>query len=141
SLDRRGVVRSEALGLILVCLGLILNSLSGSPRPWILFLIAAMFAALNGIHRPSIESMTPQLVNADHLAAVSALSTLRYGFNFIVGPGLAGILVASLGPAVAYSNDLPTFLGSVATLLAIRAVPGRGGGYHTSLRPVNESLL
>src|SRR5262249_40096352 len=49
--DRRRLVVSAELGLILCCLGLILNSLSGSPRPWILFLIAAMFAALNGIHR------------------------------------------------------------------------------------------
>lgn len=138
--DRRRLVVSAELGLILCCLGLILNSLSGSPRPWILFLIAAMFAALNGIHRPSIESMTPQLVNADHLAAVSALSTLRYGFNFIVGPGLAGILVASLGPAVAYSIDLATFLVSVATLLAIRSVPVSGEVDRASLRSIKEGL-
>ena len=46
----------------------------------------------------TLESLTPRLVAAEHLPAVSALSVFRYSFNYIVGPAIGGIIAASLGP-------------------------------------------
>src|SRR2546423_203020 len=85
-IDRRRLILLAELGLTFCCAILILNSLLVRPRAWVLLLIAALFAALSAIHRPALEALTPRLVDPKQLPAVSALSSLRYNFNFIIGP-------------------------------------------------------
>ncbi|MGH9762500.1 MAG: MFS transporter, partial [Blastocatellia bacterium] len=80
-------------------------------------------AALNSIHRPALESLTPRLVDPEHLPAVSALSTLRFSFNFIVGPAIGGVIAASLGAAVAFGVNTATYAISIIALSLIRPVP------------------
>ncbi|HKP87400.1 MAG TPA: MFS transporter [Blastocatellia bacterium] len=139
-IDRRRLIILSELGLTLCCAILVLNSLLARPRGWVLFLISAMFAALNGIHRPALEALTPRLVDPHQLPAVSALSILRYNFNFIVGPAIAGLIAASLGAAVVFAIDAATFLVSIAMLLLIRSIPVPVVAERASLRSVVEGL-
>jgi MFS family permease len=139
-IDRRRLILLAELGLTICCAILVLNSLLARPRAWVLLLIAALFAALSAIHRPALEALTPRLVAAEHLPAVSAVSTLRYNFNFIIGPAIAGIIAASLGAAVAFTIDAATYIISIVTLLLIRSVPVPVDADRPSLRSVIEGL-
>jgi MFS family permease len=139
-IDRRRLILLAELGLTLCCAILVLNSLLARPRVWVLLLIAALFAAISAIHRPALEALTPRLVAAEQLPAVSALSTLRYNFNFIIGPAIAGIIAASLGAAVAFTIDAATYLISIVTLLLIRSVPVPVDAERPSIRSVIEGL-
>jgi MFS family permease len=60
---RRMVLLTEAL-LALGTLGLVANSLLAEPRVWVLFVCAALFAALNGMKRPSLDALIPRIVSA-----------------------------------------------------------------------------
>jgi MFS family permease len=106
----------------------------------VLLLMAALFAALSAIHRPALEALTPRLVDPKQLPAVSALSSLRYNFNFIIGPAIAGIIAASLGAAAAFTIDAATYFVSIITLLLIRSVPVPVDAERASLRSVIEGL-
>ena len=139
-IDRRRLIFLSEVGLSICCAVLVANSLLPSPQPLLLFTVAALFAALNGIHRPALESLTPRLVEPDQLPAVSALSSLRFGFNFIVGPAIAGVIAASFGAAFAFAIDAATFLISITTLLMIRSVPVPVDAARASLRSVIEGL-
>lgn len=120
--DRRRLIVVAEAGLAVCCVALVANALLPSPRPWVLFVIAAAFAALNGLHRPAIEALTPRLVEPEQIPAVAALNAFRYSFNFIIGPAVAGVLAATLGVAVAFAVDAVTFGISIAALLALRPV-------------------
>src|SRR6185503_1667423 len=98
-IDRRKLILLSEFGLMLCCAILVWNSLLAQPRAWVLLVLAALFAAVNGIHRPALEALTPRLVAPELLPAVSALSSLRFGFNFIVGPAIAGVIAATMGAA------------------------------------------
>lgn len=74
------------------------------------------------------------------MPAVAALNSLRYGFTFIVGSAIAGLIVASLGAVSAYSIDAATYLVALATLLLMRAVPPPPDADRPSLRSVREGL-
>ena len=139
-IDRRRLIFLSEVGLTVCCAVLVANSLLHSPQSWLLFLVAGLFAALNGIHRPALESLTPRLVEPDQLPAVSALSSLRFGFNFIVGPAIAGVIAASFGAAFAFAIDAATFIISITTLLMIRSVPVPVDAARASLRSVVEGL-
>ncbi|HVG19266.1 MAG TPA: MFS transporter, partial [Blastocatellia bacterium] len=139
-IDRRRLIFLSEFGLTLCCGVLIVNSLMANPRAWVLFLIAALFAGLNGIHRPALEALTPRLVEPQQLPAVSALSSLRFSFNFIVGPAVAGVIAASMGAAFAFAIDAATFVASIITLLLIRSVPAPVDADRASLRSVITGL-
>jgi hypothetical protein len=43
------------------------NALLPHPQLWVLFVIAGVMAALDGLQRPSLEAMVPRLVDRDEL--------------------------------------------------------------------------
>jgi MFS family permease len=139
-IDRRRLIVLSEFGLTLCCAVLVANSLLAEPQAWVLFLIAAVFAGLSGIHRPALEALTPRLVDPQQLPAVSALSVLRFSFNFIIGPAVAGVIAASLGASVAFAFDAATFIVSIATLLLMSSVPVPVDADPASLRSVIEGL-
>ncbi|HEY7545772.1 MAG TPA: MFS transporter, partial [Blastocatellia bacterium] len=139
-IDRRRLIFLSELGLALRCAALVINSLLPNPHTWILFFVAGLFAALNGVHRPALEALTPRLVDANHLPAVAALNSLRFNFNFIVGAALAGVIAASLGAVVAFAIDAATFIISIVTILMIRSVPVPVDADRASLRSIIGGL-
>jgi MFS family permease len=122
-IDRRRLIVIAEIGLTVCCGLLVVNALLAQPRAWVLVVIAALFAALNGLHRPALEALTPRLVAPELMPAVAALGMFRWSFSFIVGPALAGLIAASLGAAFAFSLDAATFIISIIALLLIRSVP------------------
>ncbi|MFN8003547.1 MAG: MFS transporter [Acidobacteriota bacterium] len=122
-IDRRRLIVIAELGLTVCCGLLVLNALLPQPRAWVLFVVAALFAALNGVHRPALESLTPRLVAPEQIPAVASLSMFRGSFSYIVGPALAGLIAAGFGAAVAFTIDAATFVISILALLLIRSVP------------------
>jgi len=138
--DRRRLVLMAETGLALCCAALLVNSCLAPPRVWVLFAISSLAAGLSAIHRPALDAITPRLVPAEQLPAVSALSTLRYSFNFIVGPAIAGLIVTGWGPAWAYGIDLACNAAAVVSVLAIASVPAPVGADRPSLRRIADGL-
>jgi MFS family permease len=140
AVDRRRMVRFTEALLALGTLVLVANSLLAEPRVWVLFVCAALFAALNGLQRPSLDALMPRLVAAEQLPAALALRSLGATISMIGGPALGGLLVVALGPAVNYSIDFLTFAASLAALCLMRAVPPPAGAERPSLRSIAEGL-
>jgi len=109
AVDRRRLILWAETGLALSCAALIANALLPEPRVWVLFCAAALTAGSNALHRPALESLTPQLLSAEHMPAVAALSSFRFSFTFIVGPAIAGVIAETFGAATAYGIDLATY--------------------------------
>ena len=138
--DRRRLIRVTEALLALGTLLLIFNSLLTEPRVWVLFVCAALFAALNGLQRPSLDALVPRLVPAEQLSAALALRSLGTTVSMIGGPALGGLLVVGLGPLTAYTIDFVTFAASLAALWAMRATPPPAGAERPSLRSIAAGL-
>jgi MFS family permease len=102
---------------------LMVNALAARPSVVLVFCISALMSAVNGFHRPALESMTPRLVSADELTAVSALTSLRGSLGAIAGPALGGLCIARLGLGPTYAIDLATYVVSLLALSAMKAMP------------------
>ena len=109
-IDRRRLIVIAEIGLTICCGILVLNSLLPQPRVWLIFVVAALFAALNGVHRPAMEALTPRLVEPEQIPAVASLSMFRGSFSFIIGPALAGLIATGFGAATAFAIDAATFV-------------------------------
>lgn len=140
AIDRRRLLLwSEAL-LCGCSVALILNSVITHPSVVLLFVIAGLMSAVNGFHRPALESLTQKLVAVEDLPAVSALSSLRNTGAAIAGPALAGICIASFGLPWTFGADALTFAVSLLSIRAIRAMPPAENAPPAGLSSIIEGL-
>ena len=122
-IDKRRMLRLTEIGQTSVTAILLLNATLPQPRIWLLFVCAAMHAGLTALQRPSFESLLQKIVPLELMASVSALNSLRWNITTILGPSLAGIIVARYGASTAYTIDLISFIASLTAVFLIRAVP------------------
>lgn len=85
-----------------------------------LALLAALYGAADAFFAPAFTGLLPGTVSPINLQPANALRGLSFSTGSIVGPVLAGFLVASAGPGGAFLFDAGTFAVSVACLIPIR---------------------
>ncbi|MES1242946.1 MAG: MFS transporter [Acidobacteriota bacterium] len=122
AVDRRRMVLVTEVGLGLGSGLLALASHSGSPPVWALYVIAAFMSALNGLQRPSLEALTPRLVDREEIPAAAGLTAFRGSVVMIAGPALGGALIASAGLTSTYLFDLLTYVFSLLAVSRVRAM-------------------
>ncbi len=138
--DRRRLVQLTELSLAALSGILLVNALLPHPQVWLLYVIAAVASGLDALQRPSLEALLPRLVDRDELAAAGALNSLRSTFGMIMGPAVAGLLIASVGLPSTFGIDMATFIVSLLALRLMQAVPPPQDAERPSLRRVVEGL-
>ena len=136
-IDRKKMIWLTEFGTLTATFILFLNARREAPSVVLIFVIAALFAALSGLKRPSQEAILPRLVSHGDLPSASALMSLRWQIGGVVGPSVGGLLVATYGAGAGYLVDCLTFLISLSLLARIKSVPP----LHTTTAPSIQSLL
>jgi MFS family permease len=116
------LILSEAL-LASGCLFLALNSYNSTPSMTTIFIIASLMSAITGLHRPAFDSITQQIVTPEDYKNVGALSGFKFSFCLIIGPTIAGMIIANYGIIATYLIDLATFLISIVNLNLMLHIP------------------
>ncbi|GAA2144733.1 MFS transporter [Kitasatospora kazusensis] len=140
ALDRRRLVLFSEAGLGLLSGLLLLNALLPTPLLWPIYLVAGLVAAVDGLQRPALDSLTPRIVAHDQLTAAFALKSLYRNAASVAGPALAGVIVVAAGVRCAYALDVATFAVSLLLLARMRAVPPSTGAEKPSLRAIGNGV-
>jgi len=86
-----------------------------------LAVLAAVYGAADAFFAPAFTGLLPGTVAPINLQPANALRGLSYSTGSIVGPVLAGLLVAFAGgPGGAFLFDAATFAVSIACLISLR---------------------
>ena len=78
--------------------------------------VAGCAAALSG---PAFQSIVPSLVPTSEIRSAVALSSVSFNIARVVGPGLGGVLLATSGPAAAYSFNAAAYLITIGAIFAL----------------------
>lgn len=120
---RRKMLLITDILLSVGCLLLMANSLFAKPSIPFIFIIAAMMSGLFGLYRPALTGLTQQIVNKEDYAQLAVLSNMMFSLSLIIGPAIAGLLIAHFGVAITFFVDFVTYAFSLVTLLMIREMP------------------
>jgi MFS family permease len=101
--------------------GLAVAAATGPPRPSLLIPVAVVLGAGEGLFLPGSFAVVPSLLPGDDLQAGNALISSGTQLATLVGPAVAGLVVALVGPVSAFAVDAVTFLASSATLAGVRS--------------------
>jgi MFS family permease len=123
SVDRKKMIWATEAGALLLVAILLLNSLLASPSIAVIYVVAGLFAVVNGLQRPSMDAILPRLVSHDDLPAASALLSLRWQLGVIVGPTIGGLIFATFSVTIGFGLDIATYLISLAFLWRVRSIP------------------
>ena len=94
--------------------------LTGTAQIWQLAALAACHGAAEAFFRPAAGAILPQIVPSPRLQQANALMGMSDNFGWMVGPAVAGVLVAIIGAGGAIAIDGATFLVSAAFLATLR---------------------
>ncbi len=140
AMDRRLMVRLAELGLCLSVGALVVNSALPHPQLWVLFVVVIVAAALDAVRRPSLDAIVPRIVPREHLVSAAALDSLQGNLGQVLGPPLAGVLIATVGLPLTYGVDVATFVISAVALTLMQAVPPAPDAAGVNLRAAIAGL-
>ena len=93
---------------------------SGRVRYWHVATLAAVYGLGRALDIPARQAFVTDLVGRTNLANAVALNSVVFNGARIVGPAVAGLLIARFGVAPAFLLNGVSFLAVLAALLAIR---------------------
>lgn len=93
---------------------------------WWLYALSIVNAAASSVGMTARSAIVPRLIPRDQLAAASALFGVTFGLMIMVGPALAGILVAWTGYGWTYTIDLLLMLALFLGLWSLPALRPEG---------------
>jgi MFS family permease len=121
--DRRKVLVAAQVGFMVASATLLAGALAGRPPVALVYAAIALIAALSAIDSPTRSAMTPRLVGRELLPSALALNQVAWNFTALLGPAIAGIVIARFGLAWAYGIDLVTYLAMLAAAVSIDPIP------------------
>src|ERR1041384_52635 len=123
ALDRRKVMLATQTIMALFAATLAGLTFGGLRAVWPIYLLAALSSSASSFDGPARQALIPNLVPREHLASAIGLNTLMFQFASVLGPTLAGLVIASAGLAWVYVANALSFLMVIAALLVMRARP------------------
>jgi MFS family permease len=109
----------------------------GIVSPPILLVLTFLLGTGVAINNPAWHGVNGSLVAADEVTAAVSLHNLSLNIGRAIGPALAGLVLAHLGPTLAFLLNAASFLGVIVVLLGWRgknaANTGVGGAYFAAL--------
>jgi MFS family permease len=125
ALDRRRVMLITQTLAGVVALILALLTYRGLSVVWPIYVLSALGAAVGSFDLPARQALVPTLVPREHLPNAITLNTIMFQTASVLGPALAGLVIAEAGVGSAYLFNAASFGFVILALLMMRNVPGR----------------
>jgi MFS family permease len=121
--DRRRILLWSQVVLAALAAVLLITTVTDRAPIAVLFSVNAAMWFVGAIEGPARSAMTPRLVGVDLVPAALALYQVLWQTVQIVGPALAGLLIAATAPSWAYGVDMVTYAALIGAALAMRPMP------------------
>jgi len=133
--DRRKLLLAGQTAMMILAAGLALAAHLGLATPAVVIGFAFAEGAAWAAVMPSWQALVPTLVSRGELPAAIALNSAQFNTARLLGPVLAGGLLAASGAALVFDVNVVSFVAIVVALALVRlpprppveAAPGGGG--------------
>lgn len=121
--DRRRLLQGAQAVALIVAGSLAWLTLSGNAVAWHVVLSVVLTTAAATFDQPARQALIPALVPRTQIAEAIALLNPSRELAVLLGPLLAGVLIAISGPGLMYAVDAATYALLVVILAAVRTPP------------------
>jgi MFS family permease len=111
--DRRKLILWTEIWMASVAIALAALVIMGLISPWLLLALTFAISAGDAFETPTWRAVLPELVAKEDFEAASALNGIEFNLARAIGPGLAGLLIASFGVGTAFVVNALSFIGVI----------------------------
>ena len=129
--DRHRIIIITQTTAMLLASTLAALTLTGRVEVWHLFVLAALLGVTNAFDIPARQSFVVEMVGREDLVNAIALNSSMFNGARVVGPAVAGLLVAAIGEGWCFFANAVSYVAVIAGLLSMnmerrRRPPARG---------------
>jgi MFS family permease len=138
--ERRRLMVWTQSGMMVLAFLLAALTLSAAITPVLLLAIVLANGVVNAFNTPVRQSIVSDLVPKADLANAIAVNSTQFQASRTLGPALAGVLLAAVGPGWCFFLNGASFLAVIWTLLVMDVPPLPPRARPSALRSVHEAL-
>ncbi|MEO7728416.1 MAG: MFS transporter, partial [Burkholderiales bacterium] len=106
----------------------------GDIQPWMLVLASLLAGTTSAVEMPVRQAFTPDIVHDRALLQNAiALNSVTFNTARLVGPAVAGVVLAWVGEAACFAVNALSYIATIYTLLAIHPTPRPKDAVKTSI--------
>ncbi|HUO97122.1 MAG TPA: MFS transporter, partial [Rhizomicrobium sp.] len=113
-------------------------TLAGIVQVWEIILLAFGLGFINAFDMPTRQAMNVDMVGPGDLRHAIALNSMMFNLARVVGPSLAGILIAVVGEGVCFALNALSFGAVLLSLIMMRFPPRTRREHQHPLREIAE---
>lgn len=120
---RRGILVATQATAMVLALVLATLTLTGRVQVWHLFALAALLGFANAFDMPARQAFVVDMVGKDDLINAIALNSSTFNSARIIGPAVAGVLVAAIGEGWCFFANGVSYIAVIVGLLLMKVRP------------------
>ena len=120
-LDRRKLLFCTQAAMGLLALGLGLLVVTGLVQLWHVYVFAFLLGCASAFDSPARQTFVADLVDERHLPNAVALNSTSFNAARMIGPAVAGALIAGVGSGWVFLINALSFLAVLGSLCLLRA--------------------
>lgn len=124
---RRTIALFQSIQMLCPVL-LVVLIVTGQVSPWMVIVMSLIVGITDALSMPSFQSIVPSIVPPAQIPTGIALNSTQFNLSRILGPAIAGVLMASVGMAGAFAisalSYVPFILVALWVLPPLPAVKG-----------------
>lgn len=118
-------------------------ALAGTVTMPIILVLSFLLGCVNALNVPALQAFLSEMVEREHLSSAIALNSAIYNGSRVIGPAVAGVMIAAAGTGTAFIVNGFSFFGVLLSLFLIRVgteSPSRDGEAARPLRAILDGL-
>ncbi|HYU19078.1 MAG TPA: MFS transporter [Chloroflexota bacterium] len=139
--DRRRLMLTTQVGLMLLSTVFATLIILGQLRVWHIFAFTLLTGVSWAFNMPVRQSVVPNIVARGDLMNAMALNAAGFNITRILGPTVAGVLIATLGPGENFYLQAAAYLGVSLMVLQLRIPPAARAAHHSVRANLKEGGL
>ena len=120
-LPKRQLLFATQTALLATALLLAVLTATGAVQLWHVYALAFIQGVATAVDNPARQTFVSEMVDTDHLPNAVALNSASFNLGRLIGPGVAGLVIAWFGIAPALYVNAGTFLFVLVALLRMNS--------------------
>jgi len=132
--SRRKLLMLTQSGAMLLAFILAALTFTKIVQEWHVIVLAALLGVVNAFDAPARQAIVPELVGKQDLPNAIALNSMMFNSARVIGPAIAGLMLAAIGAAWCFTLNGISFLAVIVGLWLMELPPHRGATQTNSPR-------
>jgi MFS family permease len=131
-MSRRKLLMMTQTGAMLLAFALAALTFVGVTKEWHVIVLAALLGVVNAFDAPARQAFVPEMVGKKDLPNAIALTSIMFNSARVIGPAIAGLMLAAVGAAWCFTFNGISFFAVLIGLWLMKLPPHRRVQHTTS---------